>query len=77
MPKRLTAINVEVEGLSIQTDAQGTVDGLIANVKVSYGQEKLREEFDLWGELNSTHRTAVISMYDRLNQLLQAEYLGN
>ena len=77
MPKRLTAINIEVEGLSIQTDDQGTVDGLIANVKVSYGQEKLREEFDLWGGLNSTQRTAVVSMCARLNQLLQAEYLDN
>ncbi len=76
MPKSLTATDLTVEGLTIQSDETGTINGLTANVNVAYGETRAREEFDLWGELTASQRTAFQGVYNRLTQRLQAVYLA-
>ena len=76
MPKTITATNLTVEGLRIQTDAPGTVTGLVATVNVAYGESRAREEFDLWAELTATQKSNLQAVYDRLSQRLQTAYLA-
>ena len=76
MPKSLTATDLTIEGLSIQTDEAGAIAGLTATVNVSYGGTRSREEFDLWAELTVSQRTAFQGLYDRLTQRLQTTYLA-
>lgn len=76
MPKSLLATDLAIEGLSMQTDRAGAVTGLTAGVNVSYGDARVREQFDLWAELSENHRVAFQRLYDKLAQRLQAVYLA-
>ena len=76
MPKSLTATDLTIEGLSIQTDEAGAVTRLTATVNVAYGETRAREEFDLWAELTATQRSNFQALYDRLTQRLQTTYLA-
>lgn len=76
MPRSLTATDLTIEGLSIQTDTAGAVTGLTTTVNVTYGASRVREKFDLWAELTATQRNNFQTLYDRLTQRLQATYLA-
>ena len=76
MPKTIAATDLTVEGLRVQTDEAGTVNGLAATVNVAYGGSRAREEFDLWAELTATQKSNFQAVYDRLSQRLQAAYLA-
>ena len=76
MPKNITATDLTVETMHIQTDTTGAVTSLSATVNVAYGEARVREEFDLWAELTATQRNNFQAVYDRLTQRLQTAYLA-
>lgn len=76
MPKSLTATDLTIEGLSIQTNEAGAVRSVSATVNVAYGETRVREEFDLWAELTATQRNSFQTLYDKLTQRLQTTYLA-
>ena len=76
MPKNITATDLTVEGLSVQTDETDAVVGLNATVNVAYGETRVREEFDLWTELTGAQRSNFQDIYDTLAQRSQATYLA-
>ncbi len=75
MPKSIVATDIDVESLSVKVDGASTVTGLIAYLNVAYGDAKVREQFDLWTQLNLAQRADIQAIYDTLKQQLQATYL--
>ncbi len=76
MPKSITATDLTVESLSMQTDEASTLVGLTAHVNVAYGEARVREQFDIWSILTDSQRTYFQAVYDTLRQQLQATYLA-
>ena len=75
MPKSITATDLVVESLSMQTD-EATLVGLTAHVNVAYGEARVREQFDIWSVLTDSQRAYFQAVYDTLRQQLQATYLA-
>ncbi len=76
MPKTLTATDLTIEELTMQTDESGTVVGLEATVNVAYSGTRAREQFDLWAEFTTTQRNSFQGMYDKLTQRIQSTYFS-
>ncbi len=76
MPKSITATDIVVESLSMQTDEASTLVGLTAHVNVAYGEARVREQFDIWSILTDSQRAYFQAVYDTLRQQLQATYLA-
>lgn len=77
MPKSITATDLIVESLSMQTDPDGSgLVGLTAHVNVAYGEARVREQFDIWSVLTDSQRAYFQAVYDTLRQQLEATYLA-
>jgi hypothetical protein len=76
MPKSIIATRITVESIRMEKAPDGAINGLTALLNVGYGNNPVREEYNLWAGLSASQRAAVQDLYNTLVQQAQGAYLA-
>ncbi len=77
MPKTLTVQSLPRVNPIEFVFTEGTMTGLRAGVEVNYGETAIPVVADVWSDMTKTEKDKARALYDRIRQLVEAEFLGD